>query len=919
MFWDAGVDVNTNTSPRLWDPVTSVITSTTNVGYNSFCTGHALLADGRLLLTGGHIASDVGLPNVSTYTPNNATWTRYMDMGAGRWYPTNAPLANGDVLVVSGEIDVTTGLNPLPQVWQASTGTLRDLTNAQLVITDYPWMYLAPNGKVFHAGPSSLTRYLDTTGTGAWTIVGNMNLAAGRSQGSSVMYDDGKVLIMGGGDPPTNSAEVIDLNAVSPAWRSVAPMSYARRQHIATLLPDGKVLVTGGTSGPGFNNEDSPVLVPELWDPATETWTPMANSQVPRLYHSTALLLPDGRVLVAGGGKCCDPPAVDHADVEFYSPPYLFQGARPSITAVPTQVTYGQTFSVQTPDAARTAKVTWLRLGSVTHSFNQNQRINRLNFAKLSGTLNVTSPASANLALPGDYMLFIIDTNGVPSIGQIVRLAPTGAPTSSSPYGGIPWAIPGRIQAEDFDSGGDGIAYHDLDASNNGGQYRPTEGVDIQVTSDTGGGYNVGWTLAGEWLQYTVNVQSAGMYTLAVRVAANGTGGTFHIEVNGIDKTGPLTIPNSGGWQQWQTVTKTGVSLSAGVQVLRVVLDRNGPSNFVGNLNYLDVSASASSSPYGGIPWAIPGRIQAEDFDSGGDGVAYHDLDATNNGGQYRPTEGVDIAVTTDNGGGYTVGWMQAGEWLQYTVNVQTAGTYTLAVRVAANGTGGTFHIEVNGIDKTGPLTIPNTGGWQQWQAVTKSGVSLSAGLQVVRLVLDTNGASNFVGNVNYIDFSSAASSSPFGGTARAIPGRIQAEDFDVGGEGIAYHDQDTTNNGGQYRPSEGVDITATVDSGGGYTVGWMLAGEWLQYTVNVQTAGTYTLAARVAANGTGGTFHIEVNGINKTGSLAIPNTGGWQQWQTVTKTGVSLSAGVQVLRLVLDTNGASNFVGNVNYLEFTP
>src|SRR3989442_7699068 len=173
-------------------------------------------------------------------------------MNAGRWYPTNKTLANGAVLVVSGDIDTTQGVNRLPQVWQGATGGWRDLTSAQLALPLYPFMHLAPDGRVFASGPSQVTRYLDTADSGSWSVVAN-SVYGFRSYGSSVLYDDGKVLIVGGGDPPTNTAEVIDLNASTAAWRPVAPMVYNRRQINAVLLPDGTVLVTGGSSAPGFN------------------------------------------------------------------------------------------------------------------------------------------------------------------------------------------------------------------------------------------------------------------------------------------------------------------------------------------------------------------------------------------------------------------------------------------------------------------------------------------------------------------------------------------------------------------------------------------------------------------------------------------------------------------------------------------
>ena len=193
--------------------------------------------------------------------------------------------------------------NPLPQVWQPD-GSLRDLTSAQLTMEPYPRLYLAPDGRVFHVGPEQATYFLDTSGTGRWTK-GPSRKFGNRKAGTSVMYDDGKVLVVGGGKP-TNSAETIDLNAASPAWRYTGAMAHARRNVNATVLPDGEVLVTGGSSSPA-NDAAGAVLAAEMWDPATGAWTTMASMRVPRVYHSTAILLPDGRVLSAGGGH----PAAD--------------------------------------------------------------------------------------------------------------------------------------------------------------------------------------------------------------------------------------------------------------------------------------------------------------------------------------------------------------------------------------------------------------------------------------------------------------------------------------------------------------------------------------------------------------------------------------------------------------------------------
>src|SRR4030095_6693012 len=192
LFWtrDAGDKC------RLWDPATNAVTSAANVGANIFCGGQAFLSDGRLLVAGGHIDDYVGLPNAYIYDPNSNSWTRLPDMNNGRWYPTNTTLPNGDILVTAGWTN-TRDNNPEPQVWQSATGSWRNLSTAQLALPFYPYMHVAPNGKVFCAGPSQTTRYLDVSGTGAWSLVGDSNYGT-RYWGSSVMYDDGKVVLMGG-------------------------------------------------------------------------------------------------------------------------------------------------------------------------------------------------------------------------------------------------------------------------------------------------------------------------------------------------------------------------------------------------------------------------------------------------------------------------------------------------------------------------------------------------------------------------------------------------------------------------------------------------------------------------------------------------------------------------------------------------
>jgi hypothetical protein len=411
--------------PVIWNPADGSFT-TTDRPVDLFCSGHSFLPDGRLFVAGGHGGvNDKGIPSAQIFDWRTNTWTAAPDMRNGRWYPTNTTLPNGEVLVVAGG-DTLKQPNTVPEVFQTD-GTWRVLTGATLRLPYYPMMFVAPDGRVFAAGPNKMTGYLDPSGTGRWTK-GPTSHYPVRDYGSAVMYDAGKILLLGGGGP-TNSAEVIDLNAgASAAWRVVAPMSVARRQTTATLLANGQVLVTGGTNAGGFNTvpTSAAVMAAELWDPVTEQWTKMARMSHFRLYHSTALLLPDARVLVVGSGQPAATGLTSDYTAEIYLPPYLFQAngtlaTRPSIVSAPAQVAYGQAFTVSTPNALAISKVTWIRLGSVTHSFDQNQRMNYLSFsAPDANTLTVTAPADARLSPPGHYLLFVVDSAGVPSVAKVV-------------------------------------------------------------------------------------------------------------------------------------------------------------------------------------------------------------------------------------------------------------------------------------------------------------------------------------------------------------------------------------------------------------------------------------------------------------------------------------------------------------------
>jgi hypothetical protein len=414
--------------PVLWDAAASSFTSVSEP-VDLFCSGHALLPDGRLLVAGGHSGiDDQGLRSTQIFNFATRTWTAGPAMRNGRWYPTVTALANGEMLTVSGG-DTSKALNMIPEVWTpgGTTGTWRALTSAVSNIPYYPMMFVSPvDGKVFVAGPTKATGFLDTGGSGSWTV-GPSSVYGFRDYGSAVMYEPGKILLVGGGGP-TNTAEKIDLNAGS-SWQSAGQMRVARRHTNATLLADGTVLITGGSNASGFNVKptDDNVLAAERWSP-TGGWTQLARQTHYRLYHSNALLLPDARVLSLGSGQPAASGLSDDFTAEIFSPPYLYNfdgtpASRPTISSAPSTITWGQAFAVGTPNAAGIAKITLIRLSAVTHANNMDQRLNYLPFSATgASTLSVTAPVNRNLAPPGHYMLFLLDQNGVPSVAKIVQI-----------------------------------------------------------------------------------------------------------------------------------------------------------------------------------------------------------------------------------------------------------------------------------------------------------------------------------------------------------------------------------------------------------------------------------------------------------------------------------------------------------------
>jgi hypothetical protein len=412
---------------RVWDPSTNSFSSLT-VGDNIFCSGAAGLPNGRLLVAGGHSSTHVGLSVTNLFDPLSQTWSSGPAMAYGRWYPTVTTLPDGRMLVTGGETTCSGCEAAIPEVYSPATNSWTPLSGASLSLPYYPHMFVLPDGRILNTSTSEdpiPTRALNLA-TQTWTTVD----ASTSDGGSAVMYRPGMILKTGTSNDPDNAtrpsaatAYGLDMTQSSPAWVQVPSMNFARTYHTMVLLPDGNVLVTNGGQSTNAIGVSTAVHQAELWSPATQQFSRLASAVAPRLYHSTALLLPDGRVLVAGGGRFngVNEPT-DQLSSEIYSPPYLFHGARPVISSTPAVIHYATSFSLTTPDASTITSAALIRLGAVTHAFDQNQRYVPLTFQQATGGLTVQSPSSANLAPPGYYMLFIVNSTGVPSVASIVKV-----------------------------------------------------------------------------------------------------------------------------------------------------------------------------------------------------------------------------------------------------------------------------------------------------------------------------------------------------------------------------------------------------------------------------------------------------------------------------------------------------------------
>jgi hypothetical protein len=450
--------------------------TTMPINWDMFCNGMSIMQDGRVLINGGTKSygalavvgaqGDIpftGFANTSIFDPASESFIDVAPTAHGRWYPNVTELNDGRMMTTSGLNDTDGGNNNTSEIWDgqqwgaeiAGNPHIPDFPSFQFPL--YPRMHLLPTGHVFYSSGTSATIDFNPS-TQNWTLVawtsypGPNDPNGERTYGTSVLLPltpqnnyGAKVMIMGGDNPATDTTELIDLSPAgaqisaacpnyAPCWVEGPKMAQQRVEMEATILPNGKVLVDAGSA----KDEDATTasLKAEIYDPATNSFSPAGSNAFPRLYHNVQLLLPDGTVALTGGNP---DQGVFENHIEIYQPSYLFNAdgslaTRPRIAAgAPGSITYAQPFTVPTPDAANIASVVLMKAGSVTHSFDMDQRYVGLSFTagQTSGSLTVTGPPDSNIAPPGYYMLFLVNKSGTPSLASWVQVSGAAAPVAN--------------------------------------------------------------------------------------------------------------------------------------------------------------------------------------------------------------------------------------------------------------------------------------------------------------------------------------------------------------------------------------------------------------------------------------------------------------------------------------------------------
>ncbi len=643
----------------IWDPVSNTShrvdppAGAHSPRENIWCGGQTLLADGRVLVVGGNIPNSDGvfrgLDTIYLFDPWTETWTLQGRMREGRWYPTATQLPNNQVVITSGlKRDGSGTINPDVEVFTpnpdpAQVGTITYVGAKSLSL--YPRQNVVKDGRVLVSGPTPGDTDLLDPATWTWSSV--PNLAGGHFYGGAVLLPSGpdgssRVMVIAGDQSSTT--EVIDTTNLGAGWSFRASLPQTRRNANSVLTPDGAIITIGGN---GANDFDSPRFEALRYDPAANTWTELAAQAEPRAYHSTAVLLPDGRVVSAGddgpagGGGQSD-------EIEVFSPPYLFKSARPTITSAPAQVGFGAQFTVGSAETNVTSAVL-VAPGATTHANDMHQRLVPLVMSPVSGGYALTAPASANIAPPGYYMLFLVNSDGVPSVARMIRVdagqppgdatPPSVAVSAPAPGATVFGTIPVSANASD-DVGVVGVQFT-LDGANLGAE-------------DTSAPYSVSWNTTtasdGPHTLRAIARDASGKSTTSAAVGVTVSNATPPpspglVAAYGFEETAGAVI-DSSGQNNAGTIVNNAARTAAG-KIGRAI-DFDGVNDYVSvaDANSLDLTTGMTLEAWVQLDTVSSWRTAILKEKPGSDVYALYSSNATNNPqGEFftslgRPQEG---------------------------------------------------------------------------------------------------------------------------------------------------------------------------------------------------------------------------------------------------------------------------------------
>jgi hypothetical protein len=629
LMWDAW-DVPV-TNAKVWNPLSDIWTDVPLNIPNSelFCAGQATGSNGELVVMGGHSESGtLGTKTIFMFNPVTKAWTRKADMGFARWYPSVTQMADNRMVTFSGQSSSGSFANT-PEVFNPSNNTVTQLpfTTPELAEIQYPQTSLIPSGKIMSISSEHGGVMLYNPANSTWNRVGTTP----RPYGVWTSYAPGKYLITGGGntfndyhdtadDPNAVSSQtkttLLDMTTDTPVWTNGGDMHQGRSFHNVTMLPTGKALAVGGANIiSDFARPTNATLTAEQWDPATNTWAQMAAPANPRMYHSVSILLPDGRVLSAGGGRLA--PASDELNAQIYSPPYMFQGPRPTITSAPTNATHNSTMDLTSPNAADISKVTMSTLASVTHTADWNQHFMELSFTRNGNTLTINTPANTAIAPENYYMVFLVNSAGIPSEAKIIKL---GAPDTTPP-------LTANIQATNVTASSATITWN------------------TDETSDTQVDYG---TTASYGSSTTLNTTLTTTHSQALSSLSAGT--TYHYRVKSRDAAGNLSM---SGDQTFTTVAQdtqaptvsitapaNGNTVSGAVNVTATATDNVNVVGVQFKLDGTNLLAEDTASPHS-VSWSTLSATNGS-----------HTLTAVARDAAGNSTTSATVTVTVSNTGG---------------------------------------------------------------------------------------------------------------------------------------------------------------------------------------------------------------------------------------------------------------------------